>query len=99
MGFFAGRSKGGYFVPQWKLDLTQKAIKFVENIVVGLFGTVAEFTFPHNEITLTEQAVALAKVEDGGVFLNLAVSGGGAGYTANYQLFPDADSVQDDRPR
>lgn len=95
MGFFAGRMKGGYFCPQWKLDLTHRAIKFIENILIGLFGTVAEKTFPHNEITLTEQAAALAKVEDGGVFRNLAVSGGGAGYAANYQLFPDTEVVND----
>ena len=95
MGFFAGRMKKGFFAPVWKLDLTHRGIKFDENLIVGLNEVVAEKTFPHNEMTLTEQAAAYAKVEDGGVFLNLAVSGGGGGYTANYQLFPDADAIND----
>ena len=95
MPVLTGRNKAGYFCPRGPLDLTYRAIKFVENIIVGLFGTVAEFTFPHNEITLTEQAAGLAKVEDGGVFRNLAVSGGGAGYASNYQLFPDTEVAND----
>jgi len=84
-----------YFVPAQNIDLTAHKIRLIENIIMGLFGTVAGFLFPHNEITLTEQAAALAKVEDGGVFLNLSVSGGGGGYTANYQLFPDVDAIND----
>ena len=84
-----------YFVPAQNIDLTAHKIRLIENIIMGLFGTVAAVTFSHNEITLTEQAAALAKVEDGGVFLNLSVSGGGGGYTANYQLFPDVDAIND----
>jgi len=81
--------------PAQNIDLGAIETTLVENILMGLFGTVAEFGFPHNEVTLTEQAAALAKVEDGGVFLNLSVSGGGAGYAANYQLFPDTEAIND----
>lgn len=84
-----------YFRPAQNIDLTAHKIRLYENFIMGLMGTVAEFTFAHNEITLTEQAAALAKVEDGGVFLNLAVSAGGAGYASNYQLFPDTEAVND----
>jgi len=58
-------------------------------------GTVAEFGFPFNVVVNTEQVAALAKVSYGGVFTNLAVSGAGAGYTANYQLWPDTE-LEDD---
>lgn len=66
-----------------------------ELVSVGLMGTVAAFGFPFNVTTDTEQAAALAKVEDGGVFANLAVSSGEAGYAANYQLFPDTEVEND----
>ena len=46
--------------------------------------------------TLTEQAAALAKIEDGGVFANLSDSAGEAGYTGAYQLFPDAPVAETD---
>jgi len=99
MGWLPGRSKGGLFKPNRAfdgLDLTDFRIKGLEeNILLALKGTVAAPSFPHNIITLTEQAAAYAKVEDGGVFLNLAVSAGGAGYTANYQLFPDTEVIGD----
>ncbi len=66
------------------------------NIISLLKGTVAEFGFPHNIETATEQAAALCKVVDGTAdSINLAVSGGGAGYTANYQLLPDTEAVGD----
>lgn len=44
----------------------------------------------------TEQAAAYCKVEDDGSFANLAVSGAEAGYTANYQLFPDTPVAETD---
>ena len=43
--------------------------------------------------TLTEQAVALAKVDNGGVFGNLSAVN--AGYTSTYQLFPDVPADND----
>ena len=62
---------------------------------VGLHGTVAAFGFPFNAEVETEQVAALAKVSDGGVFANLAVSAGEAGYAANYQIWPDTE-LEDD---
>jgi hypothetical protein len=47
----------------------------------GLVGT---------EPTSTEAVATYAKIEDATVFANLADSAGEAGYTAAYQLFPDA---------
>ena len=75
--------------------LTTKAGLKTDLITVGLMGTVAEFGFPFNVVVNTEQIAALAKVDDGGVFANLAVSAAEAGYTANYQLFPDTE-LEDD---
>ena len=51
--------------------------------------------FPHNDVTLTEQAAAFCKVADGASFANLAVSGAEAGYGANYQLFPGTEVIND----
>jgi len=47
--------------------------------------------------TLTNQAAALAKVYDNGTstFANLAVSGGIAPYTSNWQIFPDVPTDED----
>jgi hypothetical protein len=42
-----------------------------------------------------EQAAAYCKGDDGGSFANLATISGEAGYTANYQLFPDAPAAAD----
>lgn len=67
----------------------------IDLLNVGLKGTVVIDTFPFNTVTLTEAAAAFAKVSDGGVFLNLAVSGGGGGYTANYQIWPDTELEND----
>lgn len=66
-------------------------------LTIGLPGTVAEFTFPHDTMTNTEQAAALAKVYDlsAAEYQNLATSGTGAGYTANYQIFPDTEAIGD----
>ncbi|MHC4302026.1 MAG: hypothetical protein ACYS7Y_32585 [Planctomycetota bacterium] len=51
-------------------------------------AAIAEFT-QYPAYTATEQAAAYAKVLDGTAYLSLSVSGGGAGYAANYQLLPD----------
>lgn len=65
-------------------------------ITIGLGGTVAEFTFPFNTVTNTEAAAAYCKVyDDGDAYYNLATSSSGAGYTANYQLFPDTEAEND----
>lgn len=66
-----------------------------EQICAGIPGTVAEFTFPFNVITDTEQAAALAVTDDGGDLQQLATSSAGAGVTANYQLFPDVPAEND----
>ena len=46
-------------------------------------------------VTQTEAAAAFAVVDDGGVQALLSLSGAAAGYTANYQLFPDAPAAGD----
>ena len=66
-----------------------------ENMMMGCGLVVASSSFPYDTTSNTEQAAALAKVSDGGVFANLAVSGGAAGYTANYQMFPDTEVIGD----
>jgi len=62
-----------------------------------LAGTFAEFNFPFIVETATEQASTLAKVYDLSAteYQDLATSGTGAGYTANYQLFPDTEAIGD----
>lgn len=66
-----------------------------ELVTMGLGGDVLLDTFPFNTVTLTEAASTFAKVSDGGVFEDLATSSNGAGYTANYQLFPDTEVEND----
>jgi len=65
--------------------------------VMALPGTFAEFGFPFNAETATEQAAALAKVYDASAaaYQNLATSSSGAGYSNNYQIFPDTEAVGD----
>lgn len=48
------------------------------------------------EAVLTEQSATLAKVEDNAVFADLSASGAEAGYTANYQTFPDTPVAGED---
>jgi len=67
----------------------------IAQITVGCGPVMADNTFPHTEVTKTEQAAAYAKVLDGAAYLNLAVSAGGAGYASNYQLFPGTDVIGD----
>jgi hypothetical protein len=82
---------------QGEIDLQNggKVINGFELVTLSLKGAVVIDTFPFNTVTLTEAAAAYAKVEDGGVVANLSVSGAEAGYTANYQLFPDTEVVND----
>jgi len=47
------------------------------------------------DTTETEVADAHAVVDDGGSQALLSAAGGEGGYTANYQLFPDAEQVND----
>lgn len=48
------------------------------------------------DLTATEAAAAYCKVhDDSDDYYNLAVSGTGAGYTANYQLYPDTELEND----
>ena len=71
-------------------EITKKAL-----FTVGCGPVMADNSFPHTEITKTEQAAAYCKVLDGSAYLNCAVSAGGGGYTANYQLFPDTEVAGD----
>jgi hypothetical protein len=66
-----------------------------ELVTMGLGGDAVIDTFPFNTVTLTEAASTFAKVSDGGVFEDLATSSSGAGYTANYQIFPDTEVEND----
>ena len=65
--------------------------------VIQLPGTVAEFGFPFNAVTKTEQAAAYAKVYDlsAAAYLDLSGSSAGGGYTADYQIFPDTEAAGD----
>lgn len=73
----------------------QDKVEMPSMITIGMPAVQASGGFPNDTSANTEQAAAFAKVSDGGVFANLAVSGGAAGYTANYQLFPDTEVVDD----
>jgi hypothetical protein len=66
-------------------------------MMMGCGPVVVSDSFPYDSTTNTEQAVDFAKVydESATAFRNLAVSGGGAGYSANYQMFPDIETVDD----
>lgn len=64
-------------------------------VTVGLMGTMGVATFPFNVETETEQAAALAVIDDGGVQALLSVAAGEAGYTSDYQLFPDIELEND----
>ena len=64
-------------------------------ITMGCGRVVAVSTFTYNNVTQTEAAAAFCKVQDGTAYLNLAVSGGGGGYAANYQLFPGTEVIGD----
>jgi hypothetical protein len=75
--------------------VTAKTALKTDLVTIAIPGTVAEFSFPFNNEVETEQAAAFAKVDDGGVFANLAVTAAEAGYTANYQLFPDTEVEND----
>lgn len=76
-------------------DIDVNAEVMTDLITMALAGTVAAFGFPFNVMVSTEAAAAFAKVEDGAVFANLAVSGGEAGYASNYQLWPDTELEND----
>lgn len=65
------------------------------SMTMGCGLVVVSSSFPYDTTSNTEQAAALCKVEDGGVFANLAVSGAEGGYAVNYQLFPGTDAIND----
>ncbi len=95
-GNYSNIDNQGNISPQGNSKIQASNIQnLVDMITLSLKGTVALDTFPFNTVTLTEAAAAYAKVEDGGAFENLATSSNGAGYTANYQLFPDTEAVND----
>jgi len=68
-----------------------------EVITMGLGGTVAEFTFPFNVVTDTEAGSTYCKTYDLSAteYQDVATSSTGAGYSANYQLFPDTEAIGD----
>jgi hypothetical protein len=89
-----------------QLDLvadTKLKIDAPDTEVVGLADTftincgrvMAETTFPHNDVTQTEQGATYCKVADAAVIRSFATSGTGAGYAANYQFFPDTEAIND----
>jgi hypothetical protein len=81
-----------------KMKITDGILESVMDVITsGLQGTVVEFTFCFNETTNTEAAAAFCKTYDLSAteYQNVATSGTGAGYTANYQLFPDTEAIGD----
>ncbi|MCK5018089.1 MAG: hypothetical protein KAS32_13615 [Candidatus Peribacteraceae bacterium] len=81
-----------------KIKVTDGILESVMDVITsGLQGTVAEFTFCFNETTNTEAAAAFCKTYDLSAteYQNVATSGTGAGYAANYQLFPDTEQIND----
>jgi len=66
-------------------------------VTMPLMGTVAEFGFPFNTETATEQAAGFAKVYDLSAlaYLPLATCSSGAGYSSNYQIWPDTEAIGD----
>lgn len=81
-----------------KMKVTDGILESVKDLItMGLQGTVAEFTFCFNETTNTEAAAAFCKTYDLSAteYQNVATSGTGAGYTANYQLYPDTEQISD----
>lgn len=82
---------------KWKNLEVVGDFKGRSNITMGCGRVVASSSFPYDTTTNTEQAAALAKVFDVSEdeFQNLATSGAGAGYTANYQIFPDTEAIGD----
>jgi len=93
-----GRLENDHFVPDLPLDL-QSNVKFYENLVASLQGTVAVGSFPFDVIEKTDveaTSAQLAQVYDkSDDYYTLKTSGGAAGYSANYQLFPDTEAVDD----
>ncbi len=81
--------KGGY---QFEFDHVNTKLKALIGNVSETFiqAAIAEYTqYPAN--TSTEQAAALCKVYDASAaeYQDLSLCSAGAGYTANYQFFPD----------
>ena len=76
------------------VDQVETALK-TEIVQMAVRGTFAAPGFPFDVETDTEQAAALAVVDDASVQALLSVSGAEAGYTANYQLFPDTEAEDD----
>lgn len=62
-----------------------------------LQGTTTEFGFPYNAETSTVQAEGFAKVFDVSAdeYLPLATCSSGAGYGANFQIFPGTEAIGD----
>jgi hypothetical protein len=82
-----------------KMNVTEGILEGLKDVITsGLQGTVAEFTFCFNETTATEAAAAYCKTYDASAttkYGNVATSSALAGYTANYQLYPDTEAIND----
>lgn len=65
--------------------------------IMPLIGTFAEFGFPFNAEVATEQASTFCKTYDLSAteYQDVATSSAGAGYTNDYQLFPDTEAIGD----
>lgn len=88
-------SRGGY---SFEWDQVNGKLKALQGGVADHFyeAALAEYTaYPAG--TFTEQAAGLAKVYDlsAAAYLPLSTCSSGAGYTANYQLFPDSPAAGD----
>lgn len=66
-------------------------------VTMGLPGTVAEYSFPFNSVSSTEQDSTYMKTYDLSEteYQDVASSSSGDGYTNDYQLFPDTEAVGD----
>jgi hypothetical protein len=68
-----------------------------DTITHSLIGTVAENSFPHHASTQTALAAGYAKVYDLSAeeYEALSDSSDGAGYTADFQVYPDSEAAGD----
>ena len=67
-------------------------------ITMGCGPVMAVSSFPFDTTSNAEQVAALCKVYDASAttqYYNFAVSGTAAGYTSNYQFFPDTEAIGD----
>lgn len=78
-------------------EVVSEKVNIPQIVTLGLPQVVASASFPYEVTTNTEASSTYAKVYDLSAteFQDLATSGTGAGYIANYQLTPDTSAVGD----